>query len=762
MPIRLPKTVTAFTPIPIFSETSIQEYDTNGGTDWQDEIYRSASIQNHELSISGGTDNVRYLISGGFLNQEGILKNSGYKRYSIRANISSDINKWAAFGLNWAGTRESGNTPAFGSDVIHLGNAVNVAARWAPTEPVYDAEGNYSIHRSGYGASDTWNPLASALEPFLDNNINRNTLNGYFEFKPLEGLKLRITGGAIIRNLNNRNFYNNKTYEGRQNKGLGNNVEELSSRYQNSNILTYDKTMNSHHFTITAVAEQQYEKLNHSAARASDFMVDQTGVFDLAGANIVTNESNATERVINSYLGRINYVFKDRYLLTASYRADGSSVFGKDNRWGYFPSASLAWRASEEEFIKKMGIFTDLKFRASWGITGNQAISPYQTLSRISSGSNYPYNGGEATDLGFYISAAQNPKLKWESTTQSDLGIDLAMLKGRLTATADYYIKTTRDLLMPRGLPGYTGYESIIDNVGSIENKGFEFAVGGDPVVGTFKWHTGITFSANKNKVLDLGEIDRIGYRTTTGGYSVNNPFMYLVKGEPFGQIYGYGYEGTWKQADAANAAKYGQLPGDGKYTDLNNDGKIDGADLKVIGNAFPKFIFGWNNRMSFKNFDLSVLVQGSKGNDIFNQSRIRLEAPGAGTSARLLDRWTVENQDTDVPAFTPESVREEANLTGTVLISGDQRLSRWVEDGSYIRLKNVTLGYNFQSAKINKISLSNLRVYATATNLFTLTKYTGYDPEVSSFNGNDAMMGVDLGNYPQARMFSLGLNLAF
>src|SRR6266496_1750303 len=750
-------------PTPIFTDAQIAEYEKTGGTDWQDVIYRTAPLHNHELSISGGTDNLKYLVSAGYLNQKGILVNSEYERFSLRTNIKADINDWVSFGLNWFGSKESGNSPPFGSaDISFLGNSVNVAPRWGATEPVYDEFGNYSVHSPDYEPSDTWNPLASAVEPKIDNNTNRNNLNAYIEFRFLPGLSLKVTGGANITNVNNKAYHNLNTYEGRQNTGLGISSENTFNRYQNSNILTYDKVVEKHHFTFTGVAEQQYSKYKFSSIRASKFVVDATGASDLGGAGLNVTSSGAEERVLNSYLARINYVFDEKYLVTASYRADGSSVFGENNKWGYFPSASVAWRASQESFIRDLNIFSDLKLRGSWGITGNQAITPYQTLAGVSSGANYPYNGGEGTELGYYIANAPNPNLKWESTTQTNVGIDFALFNGRLTVTADYYVKTTKDLLMPRTLPGYTGFTDIIDNVGSVENKGFEFTVGGDPLVGRLKWNTSFNISTNKSKVLDLGGVDRLGYRTTKGGYSVNTPFMYLVVGEPFGQIYGYGYEGTWSQGKASEAAAYGQLPGDPHYTDVNNDGVIDGNDIKVIGNAFPDFIFGWSNRLSYNNFDLTFLVQGSQGNDLFNMGRIRLENPGEGTSTRLLDRWTPENQDTDVPAFIDEKTREDADLTSTVYVSGDQRKARWVEDASYIRLKNITLGYNFPKSVLNRIHVTNLRLFISATNLFTITDYTGYDPETSAYNGNDAQIGVDFSNYPQSKIINVGLNLSF
>ena len=419
---------------------------------------------------------------------------------------------------------------------------------------------------------------------------------------------------------------------------------------------------------------------------------------------------------------------------------------------------------SQEPFIKDLNLLSNLKLRASWGVIGNQAINPYQTISSMESGFNYPYTGGETTDLGFRIASASNPDLKWESTSQANLGLDAGMFDGRLNVTVDVYKKKTEDLLLNRTLPTYTGLRSIIDNVGSVENKGLELSISGDPIVRGLKWNTGFNISWNRNKVLDLGESERLEFRTTYGGYSLRNGFMQLRVGEPFGQMYGYGFEGVWKESEAAQAAAFGQLPGDPKYTDVNNDQKITTSDIKVIGNSIPDFVFGWNNRLIIKSFEINMLIQGSKGNDIFNQGRIRLERAGEGTSSRLLDRWTPENQNTDVPAFIDDVTRMNAALVSTISFGrGDnERLSRWVEDGSYIRLKNITLGYNIPSSLLQRMGIINAKVYISGTNLLTLTKYTGYDPEVSAYNGNDAQIGVDISNYPTAKTFTFGIDVSF
>jgi TonB-linked SusC/RagA family outer membrane protein len=758
------------TPVPFFSDAQIEDFKRNGGTDWQDVIYRTAPMYNHQLSISGGTENMKYLVSGGYLDQQGILVNSEYKRFSLRANISADINKVVSFGLNWGGSKEAGNSPPYGGGTAlsFLGQAVNIAPRWAPTTSPYDADGNYNRHPAGYGAYDTWNPLAAAQEPDINNNTIRNNINTYLDFKIIEGLKLRITGGATIENNNNKSYYNSKTWEGKPvsgKVGYATINDALYKFYQNSNILTYDRDIaGQHHITLMAVAEQQYSKSESSGLVASKFTVDQTGANDLGGAEQINSKfSNVTERVLNSYLGRINYSFADKYLLTVSYRADGSSVFGANNKWGYFPSGSVAWRIGEESFIQKMNIFSELKLRGSWGKVGNQAISPYQTISAINSGANYPYNGNDNTDLGFIIANPANPNLKWETTEQTNIGLDVSVFNGRLNGTFDWYKKTTRDLLLNRTLPGYTGFSSIIDNVGSVENKGMEISISGDPLVGALRWNSGFNISWNRNKVLDLGEVSKLEYRTTYGGYSLGNGFMQLRVGEPFGQMYGYGYAGTWKTSEAKLAEAFGQLPGDPHFIDFNGDGKINSLDIMKIGNSIPDFIFGWNNRLSYKNFELTFLIQGSKGNDIFNQARIRLEAPYEGTSVRLLDRWTPGNEDTDVPAFIDAVTRQNAGLASKVSLGNDAgRLQRYVEDGSYVRLKNITLGYSIPQSIINKIGAKNIRAYVSGTNLITITDYTGYDPEVSAYNNNDAQIGVDLSNYPTAKIITFGINVTF
>lgn len=776
-----------------FTDAQIAELDRTGGTDWQDELFREATLQMHQISIKGGSDAVKYFIAGGYFDQEGLIVNTQFKRYTLRSNLDINVNKWLKAGLNMNVIKDKGNIPPSGEGVRYvdiLSQAVNSVIRFDPITPVYDALGNYSRTPLAYGDRDIWNPMATAMGSFNELSNMTTNLNAFFEFKIMEGLTFKVTGAAGIYNSDKKTYYNTLTKNGRPVDGIGNLTDDKSLYYQNSNILTYDKIINTrHHITLTGVAEQQSSISYGSDIQAQGFASDLTGVYDIGGASQTNYKTSYdSRRNINSLLGRVNYGYADKYLLTVSYRADGSSVFGANNKWGYFPSASLAWRASEEEFIKNLDVFTDLKFRGSWGKTGNQAINVYGSLAKVAPGLGdpftYPYNGTSTTDVGYGITSAANVNLKWETTAQTDLGVDVGFFKGRLTATVDVYKKTTTDLLMNRPVPFYTGAPNaqIIANVGSIENKGLEITVGGDPIVGTFKWNTSVNISINRSKVLKLVNSLPMGFKTSTGGgygiyYAASNSLMYLQEGQPMGQMRGYITEGTWGESERAEALLFGQLPGDQKYKDIGGgtvgadgvpvpDGLINEKDVTVIGNSSPNFVFGLNNSMSYKNFTLSFLIQGCQGNDIFNATRIQIENPSKGASTALNNRWTIDNQNTDVPAFTDQITRRDALLgvsSKLTLGKSPNRLSRYVEDGSYVRLKNITLGYNLPKSLVSKIGLTNFRAYVTAVNLLTLTKYTGYDPEVSSFNiGTDAGRGIDMSNYPTVKTITIGINLTF
>ncbi|GAA4439636.1 TonB-dependent receptor [Ravibacter arvi] len=772
-------------PVIPFSAEEIARLDADGGTDWQDEIYRSGRMQNHQLSVSGGSESIRYFVSAGYMNQQGIVINSKYTRYNLRSNLDLKVTRWLNAGINLNVIKDKGNVPPVGEGTRFgdiLGQVINTVARFDPVTPVYDAMGNYNTKalKGGpdgskiYADNDVWNPVATALETKSEKNNITNEISTFLDFRLLEGLSLRVTGAASINANDDQHYYSTKTQPGRGISGLGDLAENKYQYFQNSNILTYSKVFDKRHaFTLTGVAEQQLIQSKGFFVSAQGFFSDDTGINDLGGASQINERYNSQSRqVLNSYLGRVNYVFDEKYMVTASFRADGSSVFGANNKWGYFPSAAAAWRVSQENFMQLVKALSNLKLRGSWGRTGNQAIQPYQTLATVASGFNYPYDGNDATNIGFALGRAANPNLKWETTEQSNIGIDLGLFGERLTATVDVYNKKTTDLLLNKQVEAYTGFSTILSNVGSIQNKGIEISLGGRPLQSNnLKWNTSFNLSFNRSKVLALLDDAPLAIRTSTGGgyqiWGSGFSLKYLQVGQPVDQMRGYVNLGTWSEAEREQAKLMGQAPGEAKWKDVDGDGRITRAadGLEVIGNASPKFIYGWNNSLSFKNFDLTFLIQGSYGNDIFNAVRIKTENPSVGLSSNLKNRWTPANQNTDVPVFMSSRERNllELGSNRTSGIGVDQRSSRWVEDGSYLRMKNVTLTYTIPSEIIGKAGASRLSAYVTAINLFTVTKYSGYDPEVSSFNaGGAGGMGIDLSNYPTAKVFMFGINLTF
>lgn len=756
-------------PQTLFTDAQIEELEKNGGTNWLDEVYRPALIQTHQLSVSGKTKKVNYFVSGSFLNQDGIMINSGYDRYSLRSNVGVIITDWLNVSLNWDGAIQNRSGADFGGGIDWPNNPVLGAVIFSPTIPVYDENGNYSKANNRIGDPIIWNPVASAKEIQNDRRIVHNNINLALSFKFLKYFSFQINGGARITQSETDQFYNSKTFMGNQSNGLGRVRNTYSKDIQNSNVLNYTRDIGLHNLNFTAVGEIKLNDENWTYIDNSNFAMQETGIYDLNAAQIRKTSSGQGDRKILSGVGRINYGYDNKYLLSMSVRADGSSVFGENNKWGYFPAASIGWRLSRENFMKNFAWIDDLMIRASWGNTGNQAISNYQTISQIGSSGKYPWYGGDAANLGYAVISASNPNLKWESTRQYNFGLNLSLLNGMFQFTGEYYDKVTSNLLMMRELPRSTGLSNIIDNVGKMANKGWELSVNGNFNFGDLEWSPGINTTFSKTKILDLGDEEFISYSAGGSGHGTNIPFMFLTKGQPFGQIMGFGYEGTWKTGEENEAARYGQMPGDPKYTDVNSDGKIDyDNDWKVIGSTLPKMIFGITNQFKYKNFDLTFLFQGTCGNDIFNVARIKRD-DGVGYGTAKFDRWTPEHQNTDVPALYAASYREayrknwdaahpNNHLVSTVTLptSGGNVNERWIENGSYIRLKNLTLGYTF-----NKVSVfDHIRIYLTATNLFTITKYSGFDPEVSSFTGSDAQLGTDFNSYPSSRVISLGVNI--
>jgi len=511
------------------------------------------------------------------------------------------------------------------------------------------------------------------------------------------------------------------------------------------NTLSYNRKFGNIH-QVNAVAGFTFQK-NTSRSFidiATNFPNDILGYYGIENAEDMPSiYSSSAESAIVSYLGRVNYNLKEKYLLTLTGRVDGSSRFGSNNRYAFFPSVALAWRLIQEDFIKRADIFSDLKLRVSYGKSGNDRISDYAYIRTIG-GTNYYFNGGSPAS-GFAPNVPGNDNLKWETTNQFDVGIDMGFFDSRIAFTTDYYYKKTIDMLYNSEIPYTSGYPVYLENIGSMKNSGIEFSLRTANLVNSFKWNTDFNISFNSNRILDLGGktlyVDNDTYKLKIGSWAI------IQEGEQMGTFFGLESDGIWQLDEATEAAQYGNEPGDFKYIDQNNDGVIDANDRKILGHALPKFYWGMNNNFSYGNLSLDIFVQGQHGNQILNSNRFELESGNglSNASINMLDRWTPEN---------PSNEYARANRNADYLKMSD----RYLEDGSYIRVKTITLSYNLPVRWMSAMKIDNARIYFTGENLFTFTKYTGFDPEVSRFGFDNTRMGYDYGGYPSAKSYILGI----
>lgn len=728
-----------------FSQEQIESFKKNGGIDWQDEIYQNALEQNHQIAVSGGGNNVSYYLSGNYVNNEGVIKGSSFKKYSVRSNITSTISKRFNIGLDLFLSKSEDHP------VISGGNQDNApthaAIIFSPTLPVYNPDGSYTLPSSSFGPPAVYNPLALAIEPIKNNLGNRVVLNTYLNYNIAEGLTAKVLFGISTQDNVNNSYTNTKAKD-----GLGTATAGITNNHsvilQNTEQINYKKTIAGiHKIDFTAVFENQTQTFNSSFAGSNGFSSDEVTYNNLAlGSAPQIPASSNTKKTIVSFVGRLNYAFKDKYLLSLTSRNDGASVFGENNKWGFFPSAGLAWRINKEDFMKNMAEVSNLKLRVSYGVTGSQAVGPYASLDQLNSSQPYSINGtGASTGVG--LGVIGNPDLKWEKTGQFNVGFDLGLFTDRMHLTADYYNKRTTDLLLNVPLPRTSGYATKLQNLGEVQNRGFEIDLGGTPLAGKFTWNTDINFATNKNTILSLGGQDNVPIGTT--GFPNFGNTIFLVVGQPIGVLEGYIQHGTWGTAEAAKATSFGTIPGAPKYIDQDHNGKINADDIAIMGTTLPKFTYGWSNNFSFKSFDLNVLIQGVAGRKIYNISRVRSERSSSdadATDIRILDRWTPTNQNTSVPSFIGSNQYEQLQS------------SRWLEDGSYMRIKVITLGYNLPESILKKSKIALARIYVSGVNLFTFTKYTGFDPEEST--NVDALGGIDYAAYPSQKTFTVGLNI--
>ncbi|MDO7844757.1 TonB-dependent receptor [Hymenobacter sp. M29] len=726
------------------------------GTDWQSAILRPARMSNYQLAFNGGTEETRYNLSFNYFDQEGIVLNSGFQRATVRLNLNRKISRKLSFDFSsqLAGTFEQ---RAFAnSSGGSNGGVILDALRFSPINPVRDAAGNYTYSNTPLPyVEDVGNPVAYAEKAKDHRTTARGLFNVAGNYEILPGLTLRITGGLDYNNNQLDAYRPSDIYLGRLTNGSANRVQTNRYSWLNENTLTYDKKLNENNFlnVVVGVTEQQFYG-NDFSATANGFFTNTLGSDNLAlGSNIQTPNSGKFTNSLASYFGRVNYRLFERYLFTATLRADGSSRFGKNNKWGYFPSAAFAYRLIDEKFMSDFTALSDLKLRVGFGITGNQEINNYQSLARYDVGS---YASGSTRLVGLVPANILNPDLRWESTAATNVGIDAAFLQNRITFTADAYYKKTSDLLLRVATPRTTGYGDILLNAGSVENKGLEFALNTTNFDSkAFGWKTNLNISMNRNKVLDLYSVDELPVGASSSSLFVGaglGQTSILREGEPIGSFYGYQFDGIWQSADeiAASGAKSTTLrPGDPRYIDQNGDGFITAADRVIIGRAQPDFIYGVTNNFTKGGFSLSIFIQGVQGTDVLNLNRYELES-GVNSTNKLktvVDRWTPTNPSNTIPR------------AGSTLRRSTGIVSDVVEDGSFVRLKTVTLGYNLP--KFSK-AVKSASVYITAQNLVTLTKYTGFDPEVNSFGRDNLSLNTDYNAYPSTRTFIAGLKIGF
>ncbi len=720
------------------------------GTDWQDEVFRTAYQQNHQVSVSGGSSNTRYSASANYYDQKGIVIGSRFQRASVRMNMDTDITKKLKLGINLKYSRsvghiaqsESSNT---GATMGLIGSAIQDV----PVFPVYKEDGSFFSQPDippDMNFRHQENPVALALTGKDINTSNRFLGNMYLDYTILDGLSLNFSFGTDLFESRRNVYFPRGTRVGDRDNGYAMQGLINKTSWLSENTITYKKDFNENHrLNMVAGVTWQEEVRLGNKVEATNFINDILQDNKLsAGAVPGIPNSFKSKWQIGSVLGRINYALYNKYLFTFSGRADGSSRFGAGNKWAFFPSVALAWRMIEEDFLQRGKVFSDLKWRASYGITGNTQINVYQSQATLGI-SNYAI--GNQMVVGIGPASVANPDLKWETTTMYNAGLDVGMFENRLTLTADYYYNLTEDLLMEVVLPRSYGFKSSFRNSGELRNYGVEIGVNAHILTGKLKWESNVNWSMNRNEILKLGS--EPFYARNIGG--ING--AYIAEGYPLGVWYGAVTNGIYQNLDQIAEdpwAKEKDL-GTVRFVDVSGDGDFDElADRAIIGDPNPDFIWGWNNNFTFKNFELNVFINGVQGNEIISP-QLRFTGnvrPRVSNQVRefVTNAWTAENPNTNTPKAT-------SGNNGRLEYS-----DFFIYDGSFIRLKNVMLAYNVPKNKIFR----SAKVFVSGQNLFLLSDYYGYDPETNSQGQNNLNLGVDMNSYPSARTYTVGINVGF
>ncbi len=723
-------------------------FDSSGNpiydTDWQEEAYRSTLSYNHQLSIRGGGDKTLYSVHLGYMNREALLKNNYLDRFSGRLNLDSELRPWLKMGVNMSYNYSKGNN-LYGSYSIK-----RLVQEAIPIIPVKYPDGTWGSNRDFPGAvQDT--PVRYLEEMVRETTTSQVLSDLYFDFIINKDLSFKSTFAIDVAN-RKVNYYSGKELI-QFSKTVGG-IATINTQnqvyWQNENYLNWNKQINSANRLNLMVGLSWQQRYTENLGAESRNFSDDFYEWHNLGAGSVSMPSTSSDNrwSINSYFARINYNLHERYLFTATGRYDGSSKFGKNNRYAFFPSVAFAWRASEESFLKDNTHISNLKFRTSIGATGNQEIGNYEFLQNLAS-TNTLFANTYYTAL--YRSTFGNPDLKWEKTTQWDIGADVSLFNQRVDFSVDYYYKKTTDLLLNAPLPNTSGLDNIMRNIGSVRNQGLELTLTTHNIrTKDFNWNSTFMFNANRNKVLSLGENDEDIFPEPT---HPQGKLIILRVGQPVGSLWGLTRLGTWGENEAAEAAKYSRLPGDIKYADLNNDGKINNDDNSIIGCTSPDWTLTFSNMLQWKNFDFSFDIRVVYGNNVVNCATHNAEdRSGVANGFRTnLNGWTPTNQQTMVAQRRPMSTYYDSYPD-----------TRWMQDGSFIRGQNFALGYNFDKSVLKKLKIDYLRLYVSAQNLFCITDYYGYDPEVTTREGAAFGQGIDDFSEPKARTFTFGLNVKF
>lgn len=775
---------------PIFTEKvylagdrTLDYYKDAETIDYQDQMYQSAFTHSHELSIRGGTDKTVYSISGNLLDQNGIGINSGFKRYQGRLTLDQEISDKVKVGadLTYSSERTNGTIVKDTEGEFTYASFSLLYSVWGypPTKSIHD-EGRDEIYNPAIPEDDhRVNPILSAKNSVMETNVKNFRANTYLEWEIIPDLKLKVAGGITDVMIERRNFFNSKTTRGNDRRPFKQNGSIYFTpitAWNNTNTLTYNKTFNKVH-SLNVLAGMSFNSHKNGTYGFEAIHVENegTGIDGLDEASNNQGQSGRSMWTLNSYFGRLNYQYDSRYLFTGSIRYDGSSKFARGRRWGLFPSGAFAWRMSEESFMKDSEIVSNAKLRLSYGASGNNRISDFAYMSTMS----IPIHGGYSFDnaapkRGTLLQNYGNPFLKWETTVQANIGYDLGLFNNRIDLIVDVYRKNTKDVLLLANLPFSTGLTvndraQAYKNIGEIQNEGLEFTINTINISrNDFEWSTNFNISFNRNEVISLNEGQSALLQNVAFDNDFRNNTPYIAEvGQPIGQMYGLIWDGVYQYEDfdmvlgeyilkdeiTTNGRPRSVIqPGDIKYKDINGDNIVNEMDYTVIGRGYPIHTGGFSNSFRYKGFDLNIFFQWSYGNDILNANKIFFE--GNAKHIKALNQYaTYENR------WTPENPSNEYFRAG-----GKQDYfytSRVVEDGSFLRLKTVSLGYNFNERFLNKLNLNTLRVYASAQNLYTWTNYSGSNPDVSTRH-SALTPGFDFSSYPLARTLTVGLSTTF